>query len=92
MSKNKKTFTPYFDKVVISPMSDDSMLKGEDSQFLEKGTVVSVGRDCRFLKKGEIVFFTSWGCDKTPPDENGESYYVLTEKSQFILGKYGLKK
>lgn len=87
MTKSK--FIPYFNKVYIKPFEEEGMLRAEGDAFLEKGTVLAVGRDCKFLKKGDTVFFSSWGCDKTPPDEDGNVYYVLAEQAQFILGKLG---
>lgn len=85
---NKK-FIPFYDKVQIRPFKRDNWVP--DESLLEKGEVLAVGDACKFLKKGDTVFFVSWGLDKTP-DENGESYYVVPEKSEFILGKYGAGK
>lgn len=77
-------FIPYPDKVQVKPSKKDSFFN--DDNLLETGTVVAVGKDCKFLKVGDVVFFSSWGVDKTP-EQDGEQYYVLQEKSEFILGK-----
>lgn len=82
-------FIPFYDRVQIRPFKRDSWVP--DESLLEKGEVIAVGEKCTFLKKGDTVFFTSWGMDKTP-DEDGEPYYVIPEKSEFILGKYHGKK
>lgn len=86
----KKTFVPYFDKVQIKPIEDDSVLKGEGDSFLSVGIVIAVGSDVNFLKKGDTVFFVAYGVDKTP-EIDGEQFYVVSQKSEFILGKYGSK-
>lgn len=82
-------FIPFYDRVQIRPLKSENALL--DESLREIGEVIAVGTKCTFLKKGDTVFFTSWGMDKTP-DEDGESYYVIPEKSEFILGKYHGKK
>lgn len=82
-------FTPYFDKVQIEPKTQDVMLRTDDTMMEEMGTVIAIGKDVKFLKVGDTVFFSSWGSNKTTEiDKEGKRYYVVTESSQFILGKY----
>ncbi len=87
-----KKFIPYPDKVQIKPIEVDSLLRGENNQYLEMGEVINVGSSCKFLKTGDTVFFDAWGMSKTP-DEDGVQYFVVPDESKFILGKYnGSKK
>lgn len=79
-------FTPYPDKIQIEPIKQDTMLLTEGNQFQEMGKVIAVGSLVKFVKKGDILYFSSWGVSKTP-EINGKQYYVVSESSDFILGK-----
>lgn len=85
-------FVPYPDKAQIEPIEVDSMLRGDNDRYLETGKVIAIGNKCKFLKVGDTVFFDSWGMRKTPEDENGKQYFVITDNSTFILGKYESRK
>ncbi len=74
---------PYYDKIVIKPLEEKTIIKSQDTNLLEKGEVVAVGRDVTFVKVGDIVYFESYGCIKTADGE-----YVVTENGQVILGKH----
>ena len=77
---------PYYDKICIEPIKQETMLQADTNQFIEAGKVISIGRDVKFVKKGDLVYFSSWGVSKTP-ELDGKQYYVVSEHSDFILGK-----
>lgn len=80
------TFIPFFDKIEIEPIGANQVIQTSESNFLEKGKVISVGDDVTFVKPGDIVYFDSWGCMKTP-EIDGKVHYVVAETNQIILGK-----
>lgn len=82
--------TPYYDKIVIEPIKRESFIESVDLPLQEVGTVISVGEQVDFCKPGDILLFSSWGCLKTEYD--GSTYYIVTEQSEFILGKITVKK
>lgn len=82
-----KKFIPFYDKVQIKPLEKEGLLKGENDQYLEIGEVMAVGQEVKFLKVGDTVFFDAWGMQKTPKVEGEEQFFVVPERSQFILGK-----
>lgn len=80
-------FIPYNDKVQIKPQKSEIYATTEDTQYLEIGEVIAVGDEVTFLKVGDTVYFDAWGMLKTPEIEGQEQFFVVPEKSQFILGK-----
>jgi co-chaperonin GroES (HSP10) len=86
--KRKSKFVPYYDKIHVKLFEEDSLLKSEQSQFEQMGTVIAVGTKVKFCKPGDFIYFLKHGCEKTP-EHNGESYYVVTDNPNIILGKHG---
>lgn len=84
-------FKPYHNKIQIEPIKKDTMLMTEQKDYQEMGRVIAVGENVRFVKKGDLLYFTSWGVDKTP-EIDGKSYYVVEDSSAFILGKEDARK
>jgi co-chaperonin GroES (HSP10) len=79
-------FIPYLTKIQVEPVKKDTMLMSDQKDYQEMGKVIAVGSKVKFVKKGDLLYFTSWGVDKTP-EVDGKSYYVVEESSAFILGK-----
>lgn len=86
-----KRFIPFPDKIVIEPFTHPSYIPTDDEMFEEMGTVISVGSSVTFCRKGDVIFFLAHGSDKTP-EVDGKRWYVVTEHSSFILGKYAKEK
>ncbi len=82
-----KRFIPFPDKIVIEPFEHPGYMPLNEEMFEEMGTVVTVGTNVTFCRKGDVLFFLAHGCDKTTEVE-GKRFYVVTEHSGFILGKY----
>lgn len=90
-----KKFIPFNDKIVVEPITQDSFLMGEMKPLEEMGKVIAVGSKVKFVKVGDTLFFSSWGCQKTPVvdgNPDGKRYYVVPEAGDFILGKYESRK
>ncbi len=82
----KKNFEPYYDKIVVEPMTKQGFLQTDQKPLEEVGKVIAVGKKVKFAKVGDVISFSSWGCQKT--EYNGKEYYVVPELSDFILGKF----
>lgn len=80
------SFKPYHDKIEIRPVKNETVIAAADQKFHEMGEVVAVGRDVEFVKVGDMLVFTAHGVWETP-EIDGEKHYVVTEHSEFILGK-----
>ncbi len=82
----KKTFTPFWDKIVVEPIVKKGFLVSDQPPLEEMGKVIAVGKSVKFVKVGDTLCFSSWGVNKTP-EINGKVYYVVPEQSDFIQGK-----
>ncbi len=85
-----RTFECYPHKICVEPLKEKSFFESEGG-LQEMGKVVSVGKGVTFVKKGDTLFFSSWGCDKTP-EVDGKVYYIVSDTAEFILGKINAKK
>ncbi len=81
-------FIPFRDKIEIKPFKKEQVLLSDEESLIESGIVISIGEDVTFVKPGDHIFFDSWGCMKTPENENNEFHYVVHEDKNVILGKY----
>ncbi len=79
-------FIPFEGYAEIEPARNKTVIKSEDKDLLEKGTVLSVGAGVSFLKAGDIVHFDSWGCSKLV-DSAGKERYVIQVNQTVIKGK-----
>lgn len=80
-------FTPYHDKIVIKPIEKKNIIQTESGKLQERGEVIAVGVDVDFVKVGDHLFFDSWGCSKTAPNDEGEEYYLVSDVPSVIYGK-----
>lgn len=81
-------FIPFRDKIEIEPFKVQGIIHTEETSLIERGRVVAVGSDVTFVKEGDVIYFDSWGCSKTP-EVDGKRHYIITEKTDVILGKDG---
>ena len=80
-------FRPYYDKIEIQPIEKKTAFADAgDKKFYELGIVVAVGRDVTFLKEGDLVSFDSYGCAKTPKDDDGIEHYIVKVSDETIYG------
>lgn len=79
-------FIPYPDKIEVQPTVRKTVVH-MDKSFKESGLVLSVGADIKFVKPGDTLFFVAHGIWETPEDTNGVKHYVVSEQSEYILGK-----
>ncbi len=82
--------TPYYDKIEVKPFRVEKAILSEKESLAEVGEVIAVGRDVTFVKPGDMIFFDSWGCSKT--EYKGEVRYLVSERSDIILGKQDAEK
>lgn len=80
-------FIPYYDKIVVEPIKQKTVIVSDSGNLQEKGKVIAVGECVDFVKVGDIIYFDAWGCGKTSPTEDGVEYYVVSDDSRVILGK-----
>lgn len=85
-------FVPFYDKVVIRPMTRKGPIDTGETKFEEMGEVLAVGESVTFLEVGDTVFFRPFGYAKTAkissqPGDSGEPVYVVQVGPEFILGK-----
>lgn len=78
---------PFYDKAVVEPIIEENIIKNPSGTgFKYAGKVVAIGRDVQFLKVGDTVFFMPHARWETS-DIEGKKYHLITEDSEFILGK-----
>lgn len=82
----KNNFIPYHNRILIEPISRESLLNSSNESF-EMGKVIAVGSKVSFCKIGDTVFFAPQGCEIST-DDKGNQYYVLSDDTEFIYGKY----
>lgn len=80
-------FIPYYNKIVIEPIKQKTVILSDTGNLQERGIVVAIGSAVEFVKIGDHLFFDAWGCGKTSPDEDGKEYYVVSDDPDVILGK-----
>jgi co-chaperonin GroES (HSP10) len=88
-------FIPYPDKILIKPIKDETFLAQQSERIEEKGKVIAVGIDVKFVEKGDIVYFNAWGHKLIRGEDIDlpeESYYLVSEIPEFILGKVAKHK
>lgn len=88
---NKNKFIPYYNKIHVKLFEEESMLQSENKNYMQMGTVVAVGRDVKFAKVGDFIYFLQHGCETTP-EYQSETYHVVTDSPNIILGRYGRDK
>lgn len=84
-------FIPYDDKIEVLPTKQETFLSSDDINLYEMGEVIAIGSKVKFVKVGDILYFAGWGCLKTP-EVDGVRHYVISENSDFILGKTNVPK
>lgn len=81
-------FIPFSGRIEIEPVISDSLLLSEDKKFIEKGRVITIGKDVStFVKEGDVLYFDAYGVYQTP-EVDGKSHWVL-RGVEYIIGKDG---
>lgn len=75
---------PIYDQILIKPIEENGILRGDEVSLCEYGEVLDVGNEVENIKNGDILAFTKWGTNSV--EINGKKHYFLKNESQFILG------
>lgn len=80
------TFTPFYNKILFSPIKLDYIIQNDKEAAIEAGKVLAVGSEVTFVKEGDTVFFLAFGAEQTP-ELDGQSYWTVACDSRFVMGK-----
>lgn len=69
-------------RLKIQPERLDSLLQGEDLNFVKRGLVIGAGPYAT-AKVGDVVIFTALGMDKV--EFGDEVFYYVLDTDQFVL-------